>query len=68
MSASEIASYSRREIDADYCVFTRVPLTAKLNDRLVDAAGGIYSIVDTDDMAGRGKMYCTACKRMGVGS
>ena len=64
MSAGEVSYFSRRNMDVDFSIFTPRPVTAKQGDRAIDKNGVIYTIQDVDDMAGRGRYFCTAAKKL----
>lgn len=65
MSNSEIFALSRRQIDCDFEIYTNQTLSAKLNDRIEDAAGNLYEVKrPAEDMAGRGRWFCTYAKKL----
>jgi len=67
MSQAESFEFKRQGFEVDYEVFTRAALAAAQNSRLVTSDGQWFQVViASEDMAGRGRMYCTRCKLLKV--
>ena len=66
MTAHAIAEFKRRnDVDVDYEIFTRQPLSAIVDDRITDDLNDNYEVkFPCEDMAGRGVMFCTYCRKI----
>lgn len=65
MSQSASLLFQRRSVDVDYEIYTPQRPEAKIEDRIEDSDGCTYLVkMPPDDMAGRGRFFCTYCKRL----